>query len=294
VSNPISKHQLMSPNHPTPYPVLNALLLDLANSQLAILGDNFVGTYLTGSLAIGDFDEHSDVDFLVVIDDEIDEPQLSALQAMHAKLHNHGGKYRPDFPTTARILSADHWEVGLEGSYFPKTLLRRHDLPRGKQWFLENGEQALALSDHDDNLVVRWTVRERGIPIVGPDPAVLIDAIPANGLRREVFAKMRSIAGEMSHPYWHSAFGQPYAVMTYCRMLQTLETATVRSKLDGVRWGLENLDRRWASLIQRAWDSRGYVWVGDPPDEEDFKLTLDFIQYAIGESDRLASNCGLD
>ena len=43
---------------PTPYPEVNAILNVLLADVRAILGDQFVGFYLYGSLASGDFDSH--------------------------------------------------------------------------------------------------------------------------------------------------------------------------------------------------------------------------------------------
>ncbi len=39
----------------------------MVESVQAALGDNFVGAYLHGSFAVGDFDQHSDVDFIIVV-----------------------------------------------------------------------------------------------------------------------------------------------------------------------------------------------------------------------------------
>ena len=51
---------------PTPYADVNAILADLLARVQAVLGENFVGMYLYGSLATGTFDpESSDIDFLV-------------------------------------------------------------------------------------------------------------------------------------------------------------------------------------------------------------------------------------
>src|SRR5215208_2470942 len=54
---------------PTPFAELNELLGELVARVAAILGDNFVGAYLTGSFALGAADLHSDCDFLVVTED---------------------------------------------------------------------------------------------------------------------------------------------------------------------------------------------------------------------------------
>jgi hypothetical protein len=52
-------------NCPTPDPELNAVQHELVTSTQAVLGDNFIGAYLQGSFAVGDWDAHSDVDWLI-------------------------------------------------------------------------------------------------------------------------------------------------------------------------------------------------------------------------------------
>src|SRR6516225_7364631 len=73
---------------PTPFADLNALLTELVDAARRSLGANFVGAYLQGSFALGDFDAHSDVDFLVVVDRDLDETGEAALQALHGALHD--------------------------------------------------------------------------------------------------------------------------------------------------------------------------------------------------------------
>ena len=50
--------------YPTPYADVNSVLLELLTGVQNILGPHFVGMYLYGSLANGDFDQDSDVDFV--------------------------------------------------------------------------------------------------------------------------------------------------------------------------------------------------------------------------------------
>ena len=56
----------MKPIQPTLYPEVNIVLDVLVPEVQAILGDQFVGMYLYGSLAYGGFDVDSDVDYVVV------------------------------------------------------------------------------------------------------------------------------------------------------------------------------------------------------------------------------------
>jgi len=56
-----------------PYPDLREVLDIFVSDLERELSDNLVGVYLIGSLATGDFDADSDVDFLVVIRNELSE-----------------------------------------------------------------------------------------------------------------------------------------------------------------------------------------------------------------------------
>ena len=96
---------------PTQHAAVNEILNILHSHVKEILGAQFVGMYLFGSLANGDFDQHSDVDVLVVTKDEIKDDIFSSLQAMHAQLAN------IDLP----------WNTQLEVSYIPQKALRRFD-----------------------------------------------------------------------------------------------------------------------------------------------------------------------
>jgi hypothetical protein len=134
-------------------------------------------------------------------------------------------------------------------------------------------------------LVVRWVVRECGITLAGPKPDELIEPVSAEDLRLEVSATMRGWAHEIfANPdQMNNRWYQPYAVLSYCRMLHTLHTGRVDSKLAGGQWAKGALDRRWADLIQRAWEERPCpsLKVRQPADSDDVKSTWDFIRYAL-------------
>lgn len=254
---------------PTQFVELNAILGQLTRGVQAVLGLNLVGVYLQGSFACGDADEHSDVDFLVVIGQPLSEAERMALQAMHERIYD----------------QASSWAKHLEGSYIPAELLRREDPSRTRLWYLDNTSRVLEQSDHDNSLVVRWQLREHGIPLAGPQPLILVDPIPPDDLRREIRAVMRDWGAEISTGKYviNNRWAQAFAVVMYCRMLQTLQTGIIESKPAGVRWALQNLDPRWADLIQRAWDDRPdpSTKYRTPAEPSHVQQTLEFIRYAL-------------
>ncbi len=254
---------------PTPFPELNAVLSEWLDGVRAALGADLTAAYLQGSFAVGDFDEDSDVDFLVAVRAELTDAQLAGLQAVHARIY--------DLPSP--------WAKHLEGSYFPEAALRRLDPAGAQPWYLDNTSKVLVRSSHDDTLVVRWVTREHGITLAGPDAKTLIDSVTAEDLRREVLGTMREWGAEILDGRYRleNRWAQPFAVLSYCRMLHTLHTGTIRSKLAGAQWAKEALDDQWAGLIGCAWNERPdpSSKVRQPADPGDTARTLDFIRYAL-------------
>jgi predicted nucleotidyltransferase len=259
----------VSATEPTPYPELNAVLRELVAGVGTVLGERFTAAYLLGSFAIGDFDADSDVDFLVAIEHEVPADRLGALRDLHRRIH----------------ALDSHWAKRLDGSYVPEHILRRRDPTRTPLLYLDNGSRELVASDHCNTLVVRWMARERGIRLAGPEPASLIDPVPVDDLREEVAALMRGWAAEIraDPERMDNRWYQPYAVLSYCRMLYTIQTGTIASKPAAASWAQGALDGRWSGLIQRALDERPDPSrkVRQRADPEDFERTLAFLDYAL-------------
>ena len=72
-------------------------------------------------------------------------------------------------------------------------------------------------------------------------------------------------------------------VLMYCRMLHSLNTGRIASKLSGAQWAKNTLDSRWTGLIQRAWDERPNpsLKVRHPADTIEVKDTIEFVRFAI-------------
>ena len=262
------------PGHPTPIPELNAVLEEMVARIRATLDADFVGAYLQGSFAIGDFDLHSDVDFIIAVQNELTSGYVDELQGHHGRIYDLGPE----------------WAKHLEGSYFPLGTLRNASRSGTPLWYLDHGSRSLVRSNHCNTLVVRWVIREHGIVLAGPPPPTLVDAIPVAALRREIRQTMhdwgRQIL-ETPDPY-RNRFYQGYLVLSYCRMLHDLIEGRPGSKRAGAAWARANLDPAWSPLIDRAWDCRPNpaVAVREPPNSADFERTLQFVRYVLEEGER--------
>lgn len=278
----------------TPYDELNQVLTYLVSGVQDVLRSNFVGAYLQGSFAIGDFSEFSDCDFIVIAGDDLSDSELTALQKLHKDLQR---------------LPHPYWPVNLEGSYAPKDILRRWTVeprdPPGEPrdadwgdpgmdgvparcypfWYLNHGSNTLIRSEHDNSQVVRWTLREKGVRLSGPDIASLIDPVSAHDLQAEVRETMDiAIDSGLSMPMF--AY-QAFWVGLFCRILHTMATGQVTSKKEAMGWAQAALDPSWQGLIVRALSLRK----GDaeqaamPPDPEDEAATRAFAAYCRNMAD---------
>ena len=269
----------------TAYTILHAeidvLLHELLDGVRKILGDQFVGLYLDGSLALGDFDEDSDVDFVVITESEVADEKASddtfcRLQVLHDRL----------------AIGGTYWATNLEGSYVSRRALRRHDPANLLHPNIERGMgERLKMALHDESWNVhRWVLRERGIAIVGPAPRDLIDPVAADELQRNAAATMEGWATELlASPEQISSLGyQTYTVLTVCRILYTLHSGTIASKPVAARWAQETLGEPFTSLIERAWFGRHNPGLAAP--SGDVITTLNLIRYALGMSDTTRAN----
>jgi Domain of unknown function (DUF4111)/Polymerase beta, Nucleotidyltransferase len=259
------------------------VLDELVTGATGALGESFCGAYLHGSFALGEANEHSDVDFVVATNDELTKSEQRGLQDLHARL------FALDSP----------WAQHLEGSYIPTDRLRSVDPVRAAYYYLDNGASRLVWSDHCNTALVRWVVREHGVVLAGPLPEQLVEPVPADVLRDEAMralleyaawaeeSRARYDAGEGLETWSELPFSrwqQPYLVLTFCRILWTLRHGAVTTKREAAEWAAEKLDPEWRDLIERAIRNRSDPWGRTrlPSGAELVDRTCAFVEYAVG------------
>jgi predicted nucleotidyltransferase len=259
-----------------PYPELREVLARFVGDITAELGDNLVGIYMVGSLAIGDFDLDSDVDFLVIIQHELSEANTQHLPEIMTAIQETGS-----YP-------ANH----LEGSFIPLADVNDWGIVGKKDfYYFDNGSTELEKTTHDNQWHVRWVLRERGITLLGPVPQTFVQPVPAeeiaNEMKTAMLRSLKDFGDEIDRPrsFWNSRFGQSFAVLTYCRMLQTLKTGTVHSKKAAAAWAKGVVEPRWVPLIEQAWQEREGVRFMEKIRQRAGQALLDetlaFIKYTV-------------
>lgn len=242
------RRMIGEPLPPTPYVDVNEALRELLVQAQTILGVHFVGMYLTGSLALGDFNpDSSDIDLVIVTGDPrsgwtpLSDDLFTALKDMHARFAAGGSP----------------WATKLEAVYLPAAALGR-DAPTGAEYpVLEKG-RALVMAPLESGWSVQcYTLREHGLAVAGPAPRALVDAVDPHDMRRAGAA----IAGmwleqARADPSWlvwlRQRENQAFVVLTLCRLLYTLASGAVASKPGAARWAQQTVGPRWVGLIERA------------------------------------------
>jgi len=159
-------------------------------------------------------------------------------------------------------------------------------------YYFDNGWTDIEKSIHDNQWHVRWILRERGVTLVGLKPIEFVDAIPPEELRSEMkkamLERMKEFEESLDQPrcYSNSRFGQPHAVLTFCRMLQTLQIGRVESKKSAAGWAKGVVDTRWGKLIDDAVIEREgvrhMVKIKQRADQSVLEETLEFMKYLVG------------
>jgi len=257
----------MHPVSPTSYHDVNQILDLLLTGVKGILGGQLTGMYLFGSLANGDFDEHSDIDILFVTETIQSNETFSELYKMHERIST------VDSP----------WAIQLEVSYIPKDAIRLFDPSNNRHPHIDRGSgEKLHIMQHDaDWMIQRYLLRKRGITVSGPDPKTLIAPVSPADLRLAV--------SEMMHNWFRyflddrdrikSLGYQSYIVLTMCRILYTYQHGEIVSKPVASGWAKHNLDKKWSGLIDRAWSGRQTPGLNARP--EDIDGTLDLVRYTL-------------
>lgn len=262
----------------TPFPEINALLQELLKDVQSILGHHFIGMYLEGSLANGDFDQDSDIDFVVATDDDVSQTLFSALYAMHERQN----------------LMDTQWSTNLEGSYISQYALRRYSPKHAEFPNIERGfGERLKMVHHNETWIIhRYILREHGIVITGPAPKTLIDPISPDELRQAMLPTLHGWATQIlnnSNEIIHRGY-QSLTVLSLCRILYTLQFGDIVSKAKAAKWAKETLDEKWNTLIDQAWIGRHNPQL--LASTHDINQTLDLIRYAVerGEEFKTSSS----
>lgn len=221
----------------TQYDDVNSIVLLLLQKSQEILGDNLLAMYLHGSLATGDFNQKgSDVDFIVVLDQEVSAETIQELRRMLDEL----------------VQLDPKWSKKLEGSYVPKGWLKTIEPPETPRPYINRG--SLNMYPYGFEWILeKFIIREKGITVTGPPPATFIESVSADALRRanaiilrEDWEPMLSESARLKDDEY-----QAYSVLTMCRCLFLFANSEMASKSTAVTW-VQDRFPEWKELVEVA------------------------------------------
>lgn len=273
--------------HPTLYPDVNMVLEGFSVHAQTILKCHFIGMYLYGSLALGDFDpQGSDIDYIIVTDTLLSEDLVVDLRDMHVRFD----------------ASDSRWAGRIEAAYIPQYALGRRTPTTDPYPQIEKGS-ILVLEPLESGWILQChTLREQGIVVAGPNPRTLFAPVAPDDMRRVSPAHAVVWLEQARHdPGWLAWLrcreNQAFVVLTLCRMLYTLDSGAVASKVTAARWMQQMEGTRWGMLIQRAMAGQhesGDVHDGDVSDTVALvQYTVDqYVRYQQGRVCDGLDNCG--
>jgi hypothetical protein len=249
---------------PTEFPELNELLADFVRRVRSILGDDFVGAYLTGSFALGGGDAASDCDFLVVTGNRLTVEQEQALRALHDEILDWPG----------------YWAYNLEGSYAPEADLRSLAALDQEWLYVNRGGRETQWSTHCNTEDVRWVLRERAATLAGPAAREFVGEVSADVLRTKMRPLVENFLEELlTWATFDVSWTQRYTVEALSRMLYTIEEGEVISKRRALEWAKDVMPDEWQGLIRQVCEDRFITW-NAPPRPGSVQKTLAFVKYA--------------
>lgn len=246
----------------------------LAERHKAILGDDFVGFYLHGSLAMGCFNPPtSDIDFLVVVGRSIDKVvKRRAIDLLLA-----GDRRNPTNPIEMSVLLREHTQAFEHPAPFALHYGREH-APRyasDLEYFCENGRDP----DQAAHIVA---VKTSGKCIIGtPIEEVFgevpegcyFDSIAADSLTNTENILRGPDAGTCSVPV--------YGVLNLCRVLAYIAEGALLSKAQGGEWGLANLPDWCRPVVREACNAYTNYAPEEPVDCAALKRYAEYGQETI-------------
>lgn len=259
-------------------PKVVTCLEELVGSYQVVLGENLLGMYVHGSIAMNCFNEKSsDVDVLVVVQDKLETEARKALGKVH-------------------LLLSDKYEQNIELSVVTNSTLKHFIYPTPFEFHYSDDHKESFLNDSvelssdktDYDLAAHFViVKKHGITLLGePAEKVFPDVSPKNYLDSIVRDSEWSANNILSGDDEGECFVPKYAVLNFCRVLAFIKDDLITSKKTGAEWGINNLPTEFVPVINEAMQE---YRVSDSSKPVSCKTLKNFANYAKGIIDEAIS-----
>lgn len=204
----------------------------------SFLGSSVVGVYLFGSAIVGGLRPNSDVDVLVIVDEDLSDNVRKELVNRLMKVSGRVGEDTPVRPlelTIVRLSDVVPWR------YPP-----RMEFVYG-EWLRDELEQGRipAPTHNPDLAIVLKKARENSIPLAGPDASEILDPVPMTDLRRAIGESLPELIEDIRGD-------ERNVVLTLARMWLTAAVGEIAPKDVAAEWAMNRLPDAQASLLDMA------------------------------------------
>ena len=226
-------------------PDMSELLGTLLSGMREVFQARFVGLYLYGSLASGDFDaDVSDIDLLAVTSSSVTPDELAALGDMHEQFARRNPR----------------WDDRIDAVYLGETALRNFRTERAPFPVISPGEPLHMRDEPLADWLQNWyLVRESGVTLFGPPAAVVIPPIAHEEFLGAIRRYVTELEGRLTKQLTRSEHA--YSTLSMCRALYVFETGEPTPKARAGRW-TEGAHPQWSALIGSALAVRADPWSG--------------------------------
>ncbi len=231
------------------FPVSIQPLIDAYLHALEPLRYHFYGIYISGSIALGAFEElASDIDIVALTQNEWSSLELKQLKALHRHLIK-------SYPLGKRF-EVHYVPLRYLGVVHPGT---------------QNGAIAPYPAAHNGkfspathaglNAVTWWIIKHKGLCLLGPERS----ALPLGVAWKDVLSRMRFnldvyFPRKTKRPYlFLFDAAVEFAVTNLCRILTTIEEGEIISKSASLTRWRDRLPERWQLLLDEAWRIRHHL-----------------------------------
>jgi predicted nucleotidyltransferase len=237
-----------------------------------VLGEDAVGAYLHGSIALDQLRPQSDVDVLVLSRRSTTPDEKRALIDRLLRMSGRGDPSRAARPIELTIV--------VESEIRPWRYPPRLDFLYG-DWMraeFERGDITPWETPNPDLAPVITMVRFANRPLFGPPPSEVFDPVPLEDLNRAIVEGIRGLLDDLDSDTTN-------VVLTLARVWTTLATGTIWSKDAAADWVLARLPEVHRLVLARA----RAVYIGEGDDHwDDLQASLrPHVEHVLGEIERL-------
>ena len=242
------------------------LLEKFTEESKRILGDDLVGIYLHGSAVMGCFNpKKSDIDLIIVVENEPDDEIKKEYMDMVVKANE-------EAPAKGIEMSIIRKNV-CDPFVYP-TPFELHFSTAHLEWYKSDADDYVKkMNGEDKDLAAHVTIiNHRGKTLFGR---------PIN----EVFGKVSrqdyfdSIWNDIKDAKEDITEDTMYIVLNLARVLAYARDNAILSKKEGGKWGIENIDEKYHSLIRSALEE----YENSAAADYDIELAQEYAVYMLDE-----------